>query len=323
MIRTTFERLPMSKYRWLLLAAVAIFFTSSLARSARADGVLVPASALSESARSSLAQEIAQARTKNTAAFAAVRKVDGYTAAAAARTRHNKPTAVRDFRRLGPAALFPLIELAAFDAKRGSLTDEEWRTFGDGILQALAFLRDTRAEPVLEAVFLSAKEPSWIENAALGLGMLGGEHERELLLASLAPGNPRRAAAISGLAFCRNIEVAQRLAPLLADPDPLVASRAARSLGYVGSSWALAADKTLSPADRDEIGAFAASALLTAYTGQGPTVRSVMYRATLMVEHPSAGAAISRAKRSASPDVKRELERLALRLEANRARARP
>jgi hypothetical protein len=305
-----------------LLATALALAVSAFAATARADGVLTAKSALTANARTSLQSEIAQARGKQAAAFAAVRKVDSFKKSTAMRFRNDKPTAVRDFRSIGPAGLFPLLELAAFDAQRGSLDDDEWRTLGEGVLQALAVLKSDKASPVFEATFLGSKEASWVEYAADGLGELCGDAQVKLLFASLDAKNPRRKAAAAGLRYCQRTEVAEKMVTLLDDPDPTLRAIAARSLGYVGSSWGLAANKSIPADEAEHIRSLASDALLDHYTNAAPAVRAVIYRAVLMVEHPTADARITDLKRGAPSAVRQELDRLGKRLALNRARAK-
>ncbi len=315
------KRFPLSKQSSLLVLGAALAVATT-ALPARAGGVVVSETALSTGARSGLSGAIAKARGTEPAAFEAVRKAKDHVHGSAARQRNAKPSVTRELRRLGKAALYPLLELVAFQAKQGSLSDEEWRALGDGALQALAVLHEPKAAPVLAAAFLNASEPSWVEHAAEGLGMLCGESERNLLLSNLGPASPRRAAAITGLGYCRRREVAEKLASELQDPSPEIAMRAARALGYVGSSWALAVDKTVSPEESDQIRSFASSVLIRAYAQREKPVREVIYRAVTMVEHPSAAAEIDREKAHASGEVRLELERLAHRLELDQKRAK-
>lgn len=258
---------------WLLASGTAL-----------ADGVVTKPGALPPETREQLTALIAQAKASDPEAFAAVAAVDTYKPAGIARMRHNQPTATRGFRQLGERALLPLIELAVFRANRGALTNDQWNALGDGLIQALAFLRNTQARPVLQAVFEHSANARWASSAAEGLGMLCGAEDRAVLLATLDASDFRLGAAVTGLQHCRTTEVADRIAEVLRDTtDEEVARRAVRALGYLGSSWALEADKRVSPTEGESISRITSDALLAAYLGRPDVVREQSLGALLMV----------------------------------------
>jgi hypothetical protein len=301
------------------LALCLTFF----AESARADGVVTASSKIPADVRVKLEAEIAKAKTTQPKAFAAVAAVDTYKPSGIARVRHNKPTAARGLRQIGPAAFWPMIEQVAFKSDRGTLTDEQWHAFGDGLLQAISFLRNPNAVPVLEAIFLNSPDAVYAARAAEGLGMLCGDAQRSLLLSHVKAGDPQRTAAVVGLGHCRKLDVAQTLADVLksepADSD--LAEKAARSLGYVASSWALAADKKMTADEGDAIRRTASEALVDAMPTQSPRIREVAAHSVLMAEHPSAIDRLAAAKNRASVEVRPELVRLEARVKKSIERA--
>jgi hypothetical protein len=303
------------------------------ARSARADGVVASPLSLPNEVRLSLEKQIAQARAADPQIFAAVAAVDTYKPEGARRNRHGQPMAARAFMLMGPRALLPLIEWAAFKAPaRGNLGEAEWRALGSGLLQAIGVLKDPRGAPVLRAVFAGASDPEWLEQAAMGLGMMCGEAERQLLIAETAPASGRRDAAVAGLGYCRTPETAQKLGELMAQAtEPALAARVGRALGYVGSSWALAAEMKqgdkrhagrLAPEQADAIQRTAAEALVAALPRHAGETREAIGRGVLMVEHPIALDRLEAASRTAPAALRADLERLRGQLAASLARAK-
>lgn len=290
---------------------------------ARADGVVISPLDLDPAVRAQLAAEIAAARASDGAAFDALAAIDSYKPEGIRRSRHNQPSAARALMRLGRPGLWPMIEWTAFRAERGKLSDDQWRVLGAGLLQALGVLKDARAAPVLRAALAKAREPVWLDRAAEGLGMLCGEAEERLLLAASGRRGDRRAAAIAGLGHCRTHGSARRLAAILRGepPDSDLAARATRALGYVGSSWALAADTRVRAEDAEAIRRTAVEALVEALPRQtASSTRAATARSVLMVEHPLALERLAVASRGTSGDVLDDIERLRRTLERKLAR---
>ncbi|MBK7583229.1 MAG: hypothetical protein IPI67_23905 [Myxococcales bacterium] len=214
-----------------------------------------------------------------------------------------------------------MLEMVAWRADTLGLDDAQKIALGDGLLQAVAFARDPRAGPVLEAVFTRAQDARFVGSAAAGLGMLCRARDRALLLSHVRAGEPRRAEAIAGLGHCRSLDVAERLASVLAEPiDDALAVTTARALGYVGSSWAIAASR-LDAKQADAIREAAATALARGFSRGNAQLRTAIARAVLMVEHPAALPALRRAERGAPSDVRKDASALRGRLELNIARS--
>lgn len=274
-----------------VLAFVAVL---SVGSHALADGVLVKTSELRAADRKSLAASIAAAKTRIPEAFEAVRAVDTYKANGSQKLRSKNPSATRAFRRVGPAALWPLIELAAFKAERSSLSPAEWRALGSGILEALAVLEREEARPVFAAVVELSANTEWADRAAEGLGMLCGAEDQTLLLSQVDSPGARGLSAIVGLQHCRTTEVTERMADVLARAtDAERGERAARALGFLGSTWALAAEKHLSPAEKESIRALANRSLRKALEHPSEAVRVRAGKALRMTELSGTKPAIS------------------------------
>src|SRR5262245_9861487 len=85
------------------------------AGAARGDGAGVEAAALG-AARADLAARIAAEKAKDPAVFAEARRIDAWRPEVYRRTRARRPGAVGiAYRRLGPRAVWALVELAALD----------------------------------------------------------------------------------------------------------------------------------------------------------------------------------------------------------------
>lgn len=312
----------MSTFMKLSFVALLGLGSLAVAGTSRAQGAVLGPGSLDPAARSSLEAEIARARIRHPGRFKAARSVDTFRPKAVARSRSNRPSAARAFLRLGPSALLPMLEMIAWKADLAGLDDEQRLALGDGLLQAVAFARDPRAAPVLTAVFSKSQEPRFIASAAAGLGMLCRLEDRSLLLSHASLAGPRRAAAIAGLGHCRSPETAEKLAAVMAEPlDDALARVTARALGYVGSSWALAAAK-FDPKQAETIRSSAATALADAYPRHEGEVRQVIARALLMVEHPASLPALRELERTGSAGARKEASRLRTRLEKNLARRR-
>ncbi|MCA9600459.1 MAG: hypothetical protein KC417_00460 [Myxococcales bacterium] len=264
-------------------------------RIARADGAVLKPADLDAKTRGALAANIAEARATHPEHFTAVAAVDTYRPEGIGKVRHARPTATRGFRQLGPAALYPLLEIVAFEAERGALTEEQWTPLGTGALEALAFLRDPRAEAVLIAAYAKAPKTAWVEHAAEGVGMLCSAEGSLTLLSHLTPGDDRFGASVTGLQHCRTTEVADRIAEVLRTaPSEDIAVRASRALGYLGSSWALAVDKRVSAADAATIRGTAGRALIGAVVERPGAVRERAIKALMMLEDPAHSAELRR-----------------------------
>ena len=277
-----------------LAPVVAFFAVLSFGGHALADGVLLRTSDLPAADRKTLAASIAAAKARIPEAFEAVRAVDTYKANGARRLRAKDPSATRAFRRIGPGALWPLIELAAFKADRSALSPAEWNALGAGILEALAVLEREEARPVFAAVVELGGNAEWADRAAEGLGMLCGAEDQTLLLSQVGSPGARGLSAIVGLQHCRTTEVTERMADVLAGAtDAERGERAARALGFLGSTWALAAEKHLSPGDKESIRALANRSLRKALEHPSEAVRVRAGKALRMTELASSKPAIS------------------------------
>lgn len=294
-----------------------------IAPSALADGISIAPSALPNDARAKLENDIAAAKAAQPKIFAAVKNVKGHRPEHYGKNRNPYPTATRELRGLGPAALLPMLDALAFQAPdRGKLTDAEWDALAIGMLEAVGVIKDARASAVVGAIFeASALRPGVRLAAARAAGRLGGDAELTLLTGHAKSGDPLELAAIHGLGEMMRLEAAKHVAQILGSTkDAKVAEAAATALGTLGSSWAW---KSLGPKAQSaglEVRKVCAGALTPrAVRGTGAQ-RVAASDALLMVEHPDT-LDLLRAQRSVKGTDARVVDGLIARVERQQKRA--
>jgi hypothetical protein len=277
------------------------------ARSAEAaEGLLTKPTALPAAARASIQKEIDAARAADPATFAAVRSVRGVRPEFYRKARNPAPTATRELKALGKAALFPILNELAFDAQPpANLTTAEWTALAAGMLEAVGAIRDARSAPVLTAIFDGpAHDAAVVRAAGEALGQLCGDAELATLIKHDTAADPRREGAILGLGQCMRVEAATHLATTLAGAtDEATAAQASRALGLVGSSWAWASLGPKAKATGDAVREIAARALVPALSRHGGAARKGVVKAMLMVDHPVLPGLLMAARGTASPEV--------------------
>lgn len=297
----------------LTVAALAAALTFG-SRAAHADGIATAPAALPTAARTALAKDIAAYKTAHPEMFSAVRSVDSYRPEVYKKAQNPIPQAERELRRLGPAALLPMLDALAFDAiARDGATDTEWRALTVGLLEAVGVLRDARSSAVSAAVFEAHADPAVAASAARVLGRLGGDAETSILVKHAVAGDKLVDAAVAGLGECRRIEAVKALAALLAG-DESRAETVAKALGQLGSSWAWKALGPSAAAKGMQVREAAARVLVPLLGRTTGEARAQVHRSILLVEHPVSLELIAKAKLTAPADVRPDLERLEARL---------
>ena len=289
---------------------------SLVAPMASAGGIAVEPSALGAE-RVKLEASVQKARAQNPKAFEAVRDVKGHRPEHYRNNRNPYPTASRELRGLGPAALLPMLEALALDAPpRGDLTDAEWDALAIGMMEAVGVLRDTRARPVLHAAFAAkGLRPAVLSATARALGRLGGDPELALLVKHAKAGDPLELHAVEGLGQARRLESAKHLAARLADSkDADVSRMAARSLGILGSSWAWRALGPSAEKTGLEVRRVCADALAKGMARQSTKIRTTLAESILMVQHPDTVALLG-AARPAKGSAAQAIDALIVRVE--------
>lgn len=268
---------------WVGIAVGLVSFDAS------AQGELLAPGRLEAPVRSELATQIAQAKQAHPDAFTRIRALRGHRPDAYRRFRSQRPNVLPELQALGPGAGAALLDAVVFTPlPRGDATQEEWDAVREGLLLALGDLRLAQASPVLRGIFGSpASDRVALRAAAVGLGKLGGVAERRALLSALARGGPATDAALEGLRYVRRLEVVDAVSPLLHDKSERTARLAARTLGYVGSSWAWKTGNAGRAAQEMPIRTKCAVTLLDAYLRHQGAIREQIARSLAMVDHPA------------------------------------
>lgn len=302
--------------RILSAAALACGLLLSPAASA-ADGILVERAVLPARVQTDLATQIAAARAKEPAAFVSVREAVAHASAVDEKARGRKAPIGRYLAGLGPSALLPMLEIAAFDAPATPVTPKLRRD----LVEAIGLLRDTRALPVLAAVVERETDADLVRTAAEAMGRIGTDEAASRLLAVLAstPKGGKRVALLSGMSECRRLSVAEAIATELGQrPDEATARVLARALGNVGNAWAW---KTLpSRAEENAVRARAARALVTAFVAYAGEARGAASNALMLVDAPETPSLIAAARAGASAETASALDALSARFARNPAR---
>ncbi len=220
-------------------------------------GLAMTAAQLGPADRAALQHAVMADRLARPAAYdlvAAARgcRPDGWKVA-----RNPTPVCSREMRALGPAGLLPMLSALALDwqpdASRLSLAPElrskEEQAMLVAMVDAVGILRDTRARPVLLALWKLAADRREvqlpIERAnsvsrvvAEALGRLGGAVELQALQAHLRAEDPLYNAAIAGLGWCKRTDSAQLLVSALAGAKDDATQRwIVAAMGTLASSW--------------------------------------------------------------------------------------
>lgn len=284
---------------------------------ARADGVLLAPSKLEAPVRTKLAAGISRARKSHPDTFQKIRSLRGHRPETYRQFRSQEPSVMPELQSLGAGAGWALLDAIAFaPLQRGNATDAEWNAVREGLLLALGELRMPEASPVLRKVFASSNG-DWValRGAAVGLGKLGGDLERMALFEALKRGGLERDAALWGLKYVRRPDVVDAVSPLLGDSSEDTVRLAARTLGYVGSSWAWKAGNAGNAADEMPIRTKCAEVLLDVYLRYDGRVREQITRSLAMVAHPDMQGMISeRMQRLGDDEDRRALEALKRRM---------
>ncbi|MBX5482238.1 MAG: hypothetical protein IRZ16_10445 [Myxococcaceae bacterium] len=289
----------------LLVAAVLV------SGAAYADGLLLSPAELPEASRAELAALIARAKKSSPESFEKVKHFVGAVPDWDARKRGRLAPASVVFRRIGDDALWPMVELIAFDAGPKSAWSE-WsetarRALEIGLIEAAGAKRDVRLAPVWSAILDGPEQRFEILRASVeALAKLDTDAAAQKLIA-LARSDVavKREAALAAMGNCRRLTVARALAEALdAHPEALMAKRIIRSLGDVGNAWAWQTPAVKARSEEGAIRTLAAEALLRAYLAYDGEARQAASNALLVVDAPQMPALIDRAKKG-SPDEQR------------------
>lgn len=294
----------------------------ALAAPAFAAPVGIDAAKLAPQTRTELRSKIAKARVTDAATFREVRDIVAHARQADQRARGRKAPVAHHLARLGSKALFPMLELVAFETSPLSPNEAaaDRASVQRDLVEAIGLLKDARALPVLVAVLAKESDFKTIRTAAEAIGRLDSDEAASTLVSALGKASGERATAIlAGMGACHRAVISRTLAGrLTARPDETTARHLVKSLGHVGNAWAW---KTLSERG-DELAAreTAAKALVTAYVQYTGEVREGAAKALLVVDDPHTVALIEGARRGASRELALELDELARRVASNPTR---
>jgi HEAT repeat protein len=206
-----------------------------------------------------------------------------------------------------------MLEHAALAAPpRGTLSPSAWLAWRLGLIEAMGALRDPQAEPVLLALFRARLgDPRLERAAAVAYAKLGTEPVALRLIRAARGAAPNRRHALRALGHCRRQSSAAFLAQQLAgQPTEGDAEVLARALGDVGSAWAWRTPIIAASGEEQGVRRTAAHALVAAYATQRATVRQIIAKALLVVDHPDTMAIIRAERRKAPPASRSTLDEL-------------
>lgn len=292
-----------------------------LSRAAWADGLFMPSTRLSRNDREAIQQQVARYKTLDPVSFQRLETLQGHRPQVYRQFRSQQPSVLAELQSLGPGAGWALLEAVSFRApERGEATQREWDAVREGIIIALGEREMPEASPVFRAIF-THENSDWIalRGAAIGLGRLGGESEKTLLINALQRKGQRRDAALWGLRYVRDLRAVDAVVPWLMDSSEPTAKLAARALGYMGSSWAWRTGRAGKKEYEMPIRGKCAEALLDAFSRRGEALREPIARSLSMVEHPDTLSRVEQVIDSLTNEQERRAWlRLKQRLQASR-----
>lgn len=215
--------------------------TLSLVSASAFASPLLPERAMTSAAQRSLAADVRAERAAHPERFTRVQNLVSLRRRVYRASRAQRPSVVRELRALGPDALFPLLDVLAVSGPSPTLSADERAVLTLGALDALATLRDARAEPVLRAAFERTDDPDTLRAAARALGAVNTDSAVAMLTTAARTAGIRQPAALEGLGVTRRRDAALTLASVLDDArDDATVTAAARGLAEAGSTWAMA-----------------------------------------------------------------------------------
>jgi HEAT repeat protein len=301
--------------------AAAGFVTFTFVASAHADGIAVKTAHLKAKDRTALKAEIAKQKRANPKAFQQLQDAPGLAQEMEDNHRGRVGSITMQLAGLGDAALFPMLDMLAFDGVvRGKMSDGAWKLLKVGLIEAVGLIRDKRARPVLTTILDRETDFDLERAAAEALARIGDDASaKKLVKLALTPG-PKQAPVLSALGECRRTIAARALARLVTVPDEAVALVIVKSLGTVGNAWAWETPVIAASGEKDQVRATAAKALIKAFVTHKGYVRHKAGSALLVVADPSTPALIQAAKKNASGDLAADLDALQQRWAASPVR---
>lgn len=311
----------MRTLKLLVSLAAAGLVMAALTGTALADGIGVQARHLKAKDRTALKSEVTKARAQSAAVFAKVAEAPKLAVEADQMKRGRAASIMLPLQALGKDALFPMLEMLALNGPtRGKMTDSSWTTLRVGLIEAVGLIRDTRANPVLNAILDRETDFEVVRAAAEALGRIGDDASAKKLARLATTNNPKQAAVVSALGECRRTVAASALAKLTNTKDEAQLLVVAKSLGAVGNAWAWQTPDVSKTGEGAQVRAIAARALMRVFLENTGYVRSKAERALLVVNDPSTPKLVAAAKQSANADQSRALDALSTKLAQNPAK---
>lgn len=243
----------MKKLNWMLgLAGLALPLQVAAAEPTGLAGV-----ALSKADYASLQQIVTPDRLARPAAYDLVAVARGCRPDGWRMARNPRPVCNREFRGLGQAGLLPMLSALALDwqpdvsrlSTDPKLRNDEEQSMLVAMIDTVGMLRDTRARPVLLALWQQAAKNREVQppverantlsrTVAEALGRMGGAVELGALQQHLRMDDPLYTAAIAGLGLCKRTDAVPLLVTALGNAkDEAMQRWVVRSMGTLASSW--------------------------------------------------------------------------------------
>ncbi len=287
------------------LSLVGLLGLLAVAAPAAADPLL-PAQSMTPTLQRGLTAEFRAHRAAHPEAWRAVSDLASLRPAVYRATRIGRPAVTRELRLLGPEALLPMLDALAVSGYPRALSAEERETLTVGLLEAVGYLRDRRAAPVLRAAFVQETAPDALRAAARGLAALDDAASWEALRTAATGDTARAPVALAALGASPRPEASTLLLGRLSDRDPAVVAAAARGLSERHGTWAVTARRT-QDAQRPAV----AAALVAAYArATDAATQEALQTAVLALGAPESAGLAEDAARAPGADSAR-LTRLA------------
>jgi hypothetical protein len=286
-----------------------------------AQGVVVSPNQLPADVLRQLVTQIEAAKKADAASFEALGQIRAKLGALDAQKRGRQPAISPVLRDLGPKALYPLINEAAFSARaRGELKTNAWQAWKLAVIEVLGEQRSPVASPIFVAV-LSGSETDFELNrlSAAALGEVGDDASARSLV-TLSNG-PKRDAVLAGMGSCRRLVIAQTLAQAVSTANEGQAlARLSKSLGAVGNSWAWRTPGVTAREEEAAVRSTAARGLVQAFVKGDGQARQAASNALMVVDASETPALIQEARKIASGTTLTALIGLEQRFAKNPAR---
>lgn len=316
----------MNNLRWkahVVVAALGLLLASPATADQR--GLVIGAQDLDPAALATLMEQVEAARVEHPAVFDRAAAVAATVPALDAQRRGPYAPVRLWLKPLGAEGVLPMLEMLALRAPEldEPLTPTASVALAAGLIEALGSHRDPRSAPVLHAILQSADtRPLVVRAATEALGKLGDDAAAARLIALATAPGPRQEAVLTGLGYCRRLDVAQVLAQELAvATQPRLAKLLVRSLGDIGNraAWRRATGDEAARGER--VRREASQALLRAYLHLEGDVQRTAGSMLLVVGHPDTRANVVAARETATESQVVALDRLLVRLDRQARRA--